>query len=66
MKGKAIESNGKRAGKVAFMNEPQHQIIKKLGRISAEATDLSMEMAEMPQVDSLIFFLISILKQNQY
>jgi len=50
MKGKVIESNGKRAGKVAFMNEPQHQIIQKLGKISAEATDLSMEMAEMPQV----------------
>ena len=49
MKGKIVESDGKRSGKVAFLAEPG-KLGQELGRVVNEATGLSMEMAEMTQV----------------
>jgi hypothetical protein len=49
MRGKIVESDGKRSGKVAFLSG-SGKIVRELGRVVNEATGLSMEMAEIPQV----------------
>ena len=53
-RGKVVESQGKRSGKVAFLSDSE-EIVEKMKRISAEVTSLSVDFAEIPQV---ILFLL--------